>query len=113
MSCVRIAGLTVQLPPPGVPLVAPGPQAQALLDSGCFKPSTGWPPWVSHYRCSLSDGTCLHLVIDGDAATLHRDRFDPHQGAVSLLKHLVSDAPVETALTVGSVALAALFLRGR
>lgn len=75
-------------------------QAASLLRSGCFKPSIGIQLWAEHYRCSLTDGSCLHLVIWGNRAKLHRDRWDPHRDPVSLLLHCFKETPIGAAAVI-------------
>ena len=79
--------------------------AEQMASSPWFTPSTGWP-WVGaqHFRAPLTDGGCLHLVIYPRSATIHRDRFNPDQDLDSFVNHLIFDAPVHTALTIGAAA---------
>ena len=90
---------------PGKRLTLPCDQAFDLLRTGWYEPSVGSPPWAGHYRRALPDGGCLHLVIHSDRATVHRDRWDPHRDLISLLRHCVLEAPVETTITIGVVAV--------
>lgn len=86
--------------------------AEALRSTGLYRGSTGFPFWARHYRRPLPDGSCLHLVILGNVATLHRDQHDPHRGGESLIKHVLLDAPVETGVTVAAVVLIGWLLGG-
>jgi hypothetical protein len=75
-------------------------QADRLVASGRYRPSTGYPYSGSHYRCSNADGSCLHLVWREGRPHLHRDRFDPHASPLSLMMHLSNEARSECAATV-------------
>ena len=77
--------------------------ARVLIASGYYRESTGSPHDATHYRRSLSDGSCLHLVIERRRMRLHHDAFDPHGDLVSLGMHLMHEARSET---VSYVALA-------
>jgi len=72
-------------------------QAQSLIGAGHYRLSTGSPHSAVHYRRSLPDGSCLHLVIEGNRRRLHHDRFDPHAGLVSLAMHVAHEARFEAA----------------
>lgn len=63
-----------------------------LLDSGNYRPSLGNPPQAQHYRRSMIDGTCLHLIVENEIASLHCDRFDPHRSPMSLVFHLLTES---------------------
>jgi hypothetical protein len=80
-----------------------GAEADALMASGLYRESLGAPFGAIHYRRSLNDGSCLHLVIEGDDRRLHHDLFDPHRGPWSLAMHAAHDAKAEA---VSLVALA-------
>lgn len=70
-------------------------ERERLLASERYEKSLGSPHHASHYRRSLPDGSCLHLVVEDDHASLHCDRFDPHRDPVSLGWHLVTEARSE------------------
>ena len=77
-----------------------------------FRQSIGIPLGAQHYRRSLADGSCLHLVIDGNRATIHRDRWDPHGDVVSLGRHCVYETPIGAlAIVLGTSVLLRLALR--
>jgi hypothetical protein len=86
-------------------------QAETLVRSGCYRRSSGAPYDAIHYRRSLEDGSCLHLVVDHGRRRLHHDAFDPHAGLFALGMHLAHDARFEamasTALAVSVVKLLA------
>ena len=77
--------------------------ARQLVGSGRYRRSTGAPYDALHYRRSLDDGSCLHLVIDNGRRRLHHDAFDPHAGGYGLAMHLAHDARFEA---MASAALA-------
>lgn len=79
------------------------PEADALIASGLYRESLGAPYGATHYRRSLDDGSCLHLVIEGNDRRLHHDPFDPHRSPLSLAMHAAHDAKAEA---VSLVALA-------
>jgi hypothetical protein len=85
-----------------------GRDAQRLVDSGRYRRSTGAPYGALHYRRSLPDGSCLHLVIETSRRRLHHDTFDPHAGPLSLLLHAAHEARTEA---VSSAVLAWSVLR--
>jgi hypothetical protein len=70
-------------------------EARRLIASGYYRASTGSPHTATHYRRSLGDGSCLHLVVDGGRMRLHLDRFDPHSNPFSLAMHLTHEARSE------------------
>ncbi len=74
-------------------------QTDALIESGYYKASTGSPYSATHFRRSLDDGSCLHLVIEKRRGRLHRDSFDPHGGLLALGMHLAHEARSETVAT--------------
>jgi hypothetical protein len=73
------------------------PAAAALIASGLYRASTGSPASASHWRRSLADGSCLHLVVDGRTRRLHHDAFDPHANLLSLVMHMTHEARSEAA----------------
>lgn len=87
-------------------------EADALVASGHYRKSTGAPHDATHYRRSLSDGSCLHLVIEGRRMRLHHDAFDPHTSLFSLGMHLMHEARSE-AVTFGALAWSAIKLLAR
>lgn len=74
--------------------------ARDLIHGWGFRKSAGFPFWSEHWRLTLSDGSCLHIVIDGATATMHHDRHDPDRDLGSLLQHVLVDAPIETAISI-------------
>lgn len=68
-----------------------------LIASGDYRKSTGSPYGATHYRRSLGDGSCLHLVIEDNRGRLHHDSFDPHSGVFGLYMHLTHEARSEAA----------------
>jgi len=72
-------------------------QADALLVSGHYRRSTGYPYDAKQYRRSNSDGSCLHLVWRDGRPRLHRDAYDPHASPMSLYMHLSNEARFESA----------------
>lgn len=85
--------------------------AQELVRSGGFRESLGSPVWATHYRKSLPDGSSIHVVINGDSASVHRDRFDPHRSIGDLIAHIVAEAPVQTAVHALGVWIAGAFVQ--
>jgi hypothetical protein len=77
-------------------------QAEALLESGKYRSSTGYPYDAKQYRRSNADGSCLHLVWRDGRPRLHRDTYDPHASPMSLYMHLSNEARFETAATVAA-----------
>lgn len=71
-------------------------EAGILIASGYYRKSTGFPYSASHFRRSLDNRSCLHLVVDGDGGRLHHDAFDPHSGPLALCMHLTHEAKSET-----------------
>lgn len=112
IECTRLGLCPAESLRPGTHWQITEQDAQELLSSGLYQPSTGFPIWAMHHRRSLWDGSCLHLVQEGNKWTLHRDRHDPHASPTSLIHHIVNDAPAETAVTLGLVALVAGMLSG-
>lgn len=78
-------------------------EADALIASGHYRESTGAPLGALHYRRSLEDFSCLHLVIQGEDRRIHHDSFDPHRSSFTLAMHIAHDAKSEA---VSLVALA-------
>ncbi len=78
-------------------------QARLLLATGNYRESFGSPAHAHHYRRSLDDGSCLHLIILDERAVLHCDRFDPALSPSSLFWHLLIEARGEA---VASASLA-------
>jgi len=83
-------------------------EIDVLLASGLYEKSSGTPVGARHYRRSLTDGSCLHLVIGEGTGRLHHDTFDPHAGPFSLGMHLTHEARSEAAT---GLALALTLLR--
>ncbi|HSN19981.1 MAG TPA: hypothetical protein VLS49_04845 [Usitatibacter sp.] len=83
-------------------------EVRRLVDSGLYRGSAGSPVGARHYRRTLEDRSCLHLVIEDGEASLHHDRFDPHSGILSLGMHLAHEARGEA---VTGLALAWNLLR--
>ncbi len=73
-------------------------EADALTASGHYRPSTGSPATALHWRRSLADGSCLHLVIQERTRRLHHDAFDPHANLLSLVMHMTHEARSEAAV---------------
>lgn len=74
-------------------------QADVLISSGHYRPSTGFPYTATQYRRSNADGSCLHLVWREGKPGLHRDVFDPHGSPMSLYMHLTNEARSECVST--------------
>jgi hypothetical protein len=72
-----------------------GRQVDALIRSGLYQRSSGSPVGAAHWRRSLPDGSCLHLVIERQRKRLHHDAFDPHASLISLGMHVTQEAPSE------------------
>jgi hypothetical protein len=70
-------------------------ETRLLIASGYYGKSTGSPYGATHFRRSLSDGSCLHLVIEEHRRRLHHDTFDPHAGLFALGMHLTHEAKSE------------------
>lgn len=77
--------------------------ASTLIASGRYRKSMGYPHSAVHYRRSLSDGSCLHLVVEARRNRLHHDTFDPHAGLFGLCMHLTHEARSE-AVAYGAIA---------
>ncbi|MBC7780433.1 MAG: hypothetical protein H7125_10050 [Proteobacteria bacterium] len=87
-------------------------EARALIASGHYRPSTGAPYGATHYRRSLDDGSCLHLVVEARRVRLHHDEFDPHANLVSLGMHVLHEARSE-AVSCGALAWSMIKLLAR
>lgn len=87
-------------------------EARALIASGYYRESTGSPHDATHFRRSLSDGSCLHLVLEKRRTRLHHDAFDPHAGPLSLGMHLLHEARSE-AVSYGALAWSVIKLLAR
>lgn len=70
--------------------------AKILIGSGYYRKSTGYPYRATHFRRTLDDGSCLHLVLNEHSGRLHHDTFDPHSGWLALGMHLTHEAKSET-----------------
>lgn len=70
-------------------------EARVLVASGRYRSSTGAPHDAVHYRRSLPDGSCLHLVLEKRRTRLHHDAFDPHRSPLHLSMHLAHEARSE------------------
>jgi hypothetical protein len=80
---------------------------EALMNCGLYRSSLGNPPHAQHFRRSMNDGTCLHLIVERGVASLHCDQFDPHRDPMSLVCHLLTEARQESisaTLTAWSIA---------
>lgn len=75
-------------------------QADALIATGLYRPSSGAPAGALHYRRPLPDGSCLHLVVEKNRHRLHHDAFNPHAGPLSLAMHLGQEARTEAVATM-------------
>lgn len=80
---------------PNVPIPLDAAARDELLANIEYHASLGDPASASHYRRSLSDGSCLHLVIVEGEANLHWDRHDPHGGPVLLVAHLLEESSTQ------------------
>lgn len=67
-------------------------QADALVACGLYRASTGSPASAAHWRRSLPDGSCLHLVVQAGHCRLHHDAYDPHANLLSLGMHVTHEA---------------------
>lgn len=74
-------------------------QADALIASGHYRLSSGFPYEATQYRRSNDDGSCMHLVWRDGLPRLHRDKYDPHASPMSMYMHLTNEARFETAAT--------------
>jgi hypothetical protein len=75
-------------------------EVDALLASGFYRASTGAPASASHWRRSLADGSCLHLVVESRHRRLHHDEFDPRASLLSLGLHMTHEARSEAVALV-------------
>ncbi len=87
-------------------------EARLLVASGYYRESTGSPHDATHFRRPLSDGSCLHLVLEKRRTRLHHDSFDPHAGPLSLGMHLMHEARSE-AVSYGALAWSVIKLLAR
>jgi len=72
-------------------------QADALIACGQYRASTGSPASAAHWRRSLPDGSCLHLVVQARKRRLHHDAYDPQTSLFSLGMHMTHEARYEAA----------------
>ena len=72
-------------------------EADPLIAGGLYRVSTGSPASAMHWRRSLPDGSCLHLVVHMRQRRLHHDAFDPHANLLSLGMHMTHEARSEAA----------------
>lgn len=72
-------------------------EADSLIASGLYRASTGSPASAEHWRRSLPDGSCLHLVVQARQRRLHQDAYDPHANLLSLGMHMTHEARSEAA----------------
>jgi len=75
-------------------------EADALAACGLYRVSTGSPASATHWRRSLPDGSCLHLVVQARHCRLHHDAYDPHANLLSLGMHMTHEARSEAAALV-------------
>lgn len=87
-------------------------QADALIASGLYRASTGSPASAAHWRRSLPDGSCLHLVLQTQERRLHHDAYDPHASLLSLGMHMTHEARYEAA-ALAALAWSAVSLLAR
>jgi hypothetical protein len=87
-------------------------EARLLIASGHYRESTGSPHTAAHFRRPLSDGSCLHLVLERHRTRLHHDAFNPHRNPFSLGMHLLTEARSE-AVSYGAIAWSVLKLLAR
>jgi hypothetical protein len=86
--------------------------AEALIASGLYRPSTGSPASAAHWRRALPDGSCLHLVIEARRRRLHHDAYDPRANLLSLGMHMTHEARSEAA-AIAALAWSAITLLAR
>ena len=84
-------------------------EAETLVASGRYRRSTGSPASAEHWRRSLPDGSCLHLVVERRRRRVHHDAHDPHASLLSLSMHAVHEARTEAA-AIAAVAWSAIRL---
>ena len=70
-------------------------ELDSLLANPAYHASLGEPARARHFRRSLRNGSCFHLVIENESASLHLDQHDPHAGPAHLLAHLLQESPVQ------------------
>jgi hypothetical protein len=87
-------------------------EADALVAGGAYRASTGSPASARHWRRSLPDGSCLHLVMQDGHCRLHHDGFDPHASLLSLGMHMTHEARTEAA-ALAALAWSAVSLLAR
>ena len=87
----------------GVHLALDARERDELLANVEYRASVGDPANASHYRRSLPDGTCLHLIITESEAHLHWDRHDPHGGPALLAAHLMEESSTQALSVVVAV----------
>ena len=87
-------------------------EARILIASGHYRESTGSPHDATHFRRSLNDGSCLHLVLEKRRTRLHHDAFDPHANPLSLCMHLMHEARSES-VSYGALAWTVIKLLAR
>ncbi len=87
-------------------------EADALIAGGLYRSSTGSPASASHWRRSLPDGSCLHLVVQARRRRLHHDAYDPHASLFSLGMHMTHEARSEAA-ALAALAWSAVTLLAR
>ena len=87
-------------------------EARALIASGYYRESAGSPHDATHYRRSLGDGSCLHLVIEGRRTRLHHDAYDPHGNLLTFSMHVMQEARSE-AVSVAALAWSVINLLAR
>lgn len=93
-TCIERRALEAE---PGSSVPLSRTEVECLLADPAYRASLGEPARAQHYRKSLPGGQGLHLVIEGDEASLHRDRHDPHAGVDALGRHLVDESPGQAA----------------
>ena len=72
-------------------------EADALIAGGLYRSSTGFPASATHWRRSMPDGSCLHLVVQTGQRRLHHDAYNPHANLLSLGMHMTHEARSEAA----------------
>lgn len=87
-------------------------EADALIASRLYRPSSGSPASAAHWRRPLADGSCLHLVVEARRRRLHHDAYDPHASLFALGMHATHEARAEAAAVV-ALAWSAISLLAR